>query len=243
MRKKRGHVSIRGTLMLCALMLLAGGTYTESLAWFVDSLSQVKNTFTVGNIEGYMEADNTPAMMSLRDGEDALKNRLPALVPGHTLTLPNTTVVSISEDSETCYLFARIDKEVGNLEEYITLKLAEGWTEGSEENGVPAGVYFRVVEKDAEEKTFFILENDEIEVSADITAEMLDEAAESETTPTLSFSAYAVQYYSTNSQHFTPAEAWSILNVETDAPDEEDETAAEVPEETPTAPEETPETP
>jgi len=245
MRNKRGRVSIKVTLMLGALMLLIGGNITGSLAWFVDSTSQVKNTFTVGNININTAAEQAaPAAMLLADDGDLTANSatpaVPLLIPGHTLELIDTTV-TISKGSESCYLFAEIvedfgalpktvtDEETGetrNVEfkEYIAYEVEDGWTagDGIDEadggSGVPEGVYYRIVMKDdVSDQAFKIVRDNKVTISKDITSEMLEVIQEKQNYPALLFSSGAVQYYSTDSQNFTPGQAWSVLKAQSDA--------------------------
>ena len=240
MRKERRRVSMRVTIMLCAIMLMAGGTINGSLAWFVDSTSEVKNTFTVGSIGVTLNAlSDTSTVTILNDAGSNGGSSAPTIIPGYSYKIKDTTV-TITKGSEKCYLFAEIDESIGGLpaeitengatrdaifKDYISYELANGWIAGNgkrEEdggNGVPVGIYYRIVDKDEEQsQSFEIIKDNEVVFSNSITSEMLA-AVGNDTTkfPTLSFSAYAVQYNSTNSQSFTPGEAWAILKEQADA--------------------------
>ncbi len=235
MMKKRRHIKGRAFVMALSVMIIAGSAFNTSLAWFTDSTSMVKNVFTVGDIDLQFlaETGSQTADMSLDEfSENNIEN--PTIVPGKPIPLEDTTLV-VSAESETCYLFAKIDTSIGGLpstaqvegeeremtfEDYFHYTVADGWIAGDgisvEEggNGLPTNVYYRIVEQDSAEKSFKIIGNDEIVPSSEITKDMLTSILIKEDPdlyPALSLSAYAVQYIGGYSTPFTPAEAWAIM--------------------------------
>ena len=80
--------------------------------------------------------------------------------------------------------------------------IADGWTKlDGEEN-----VYYRQVAADEENQEFFVLKNNEVTVSTDLTKADLEAMAEN--APKLSFTAYAVQQ-----ENLATAEAaWAAVN-------------------------------
>lgn len=217
MRKKRRSVSTRVLVMLGAVLVIVGGAIGGSVAWLTDTTDAVTNTFTVGNIDAYTTAS---AAYSLRRSTGELR-----MVPGHTLTI-NAPAITIGAGSEDCYLFVRIDENLGTwtkegrtFQDCLSYATVAGWTklESTPEVTVPDHVYWRVVERDAEnDQTFQVIAGEsgpEVTVSLDITKEMMSELNEpGATLPTLTFSAYAVQLYSSNDKTFSPADAWAIVS-------------------------------
>ncbi len=236
MTQKRRRISSKVLLAAISLTLILGSAFTGSLAWFVDSAGMVKNVFTIGDIKAqFVSESGTQTAGASLDDSSPNNTGLPMIVPGSPIPLGDTTLV-VSPESETCYLFAQIEGDIGALpsavqvegkakamtfEDYFRYTVADGWIRGDgisvEEggSGLPDSVYYRVVEKEADEKSFKIIDNDELVPSNEITKEMLNSILESNDPtqyPTLALSAYAVQYIGGYSIPFTPAEAWAILS-------------------------------
>ena len=109
-------------------------------------------------------------------------------------------------DSETCYLFVKVE-ESPDFDTYMTYDMAAGWRplDGTD------GVYYRVVETDSQkDQVFSVLENDKVTVSEEVTEEKMAQAGK----PTLTFTAYAVQYYRGENADgeipFAPEDAWAL---------------------------------
>ena len=86
----------------------------------------------------------------------------------------------------------------------MTCTIATGWTALDGVNGV----YYRVVDTSTADQPFYVLAGNQVTVSGDVTKTMLNDLTEA-TQPTLTFTAYACQYNSTNGTSFTAAEAWA----------------------------------
>lgn len=152
--------------LVLALTLLVAGVVGGTLAWLTDRTAEVKNTFTVGDIN----IDLTET------------NRDYKMVPGNKLDKDPTVIVKA--ESEACWLFVKVT-ESENLDTFITYAIAEGWTE------LQDGVYYREVPASAADQPFSVLKGDAVTVNNDVTKEML--TAKDFANPTLTFKAYAVQ--------------------------------------------------
>ena len=191
--RKRG-VSTRVVMLMLALTLALGATIGGTLAWLTDKSGEVTNTFTVSNID-----------ISLTETKKDFK-----MVPG--CTVEKDPVVTVKQGSEACWLFVRVE-ESKNLSDYVTYKIAEGWTEYQ-----PAGVistvkyYYREVASltdAAQDSSFEVLKDNKVQVREDVTKEMMDGLTD-DVLPTLTFTAAAIQ----KAQIATVDDAWAKLPVE-----------------------------
>lgn len=176
-------------LMACVLMLgcVMGGT----LAWLTDKTDEVVNTFTVGDID--ITLTETPNTDSNNDNQNDCWSAI--LIPGNTYK--KDPVVSVTEDSEDCYLFVKFE-EINDPSTYLTYTST---LTGSSWALVPGetNVWYRVVFKTDETKTWHLLEGDTVTVkdtvvkagtAAETTADDVDMP---ENGPQLKYTAYAVQ--------------------------------------------------
>lgn len=152
--------------LVLALTLLVAGIVGGTLAWLTDRTAEVKNTFTVGNIN-----------IGLTETTADYK-----MVPGNTIAKDPT--VTVKANSEACWLFVKVTEST-DLKDFITYTIAEGWTE------LEAGVYYREVPASAADQTFSVLADDAVTVKSDVTRTMLETAKTD--APTLTFQAYAIQ--------------------------------------------------
>ena len=152
--------------LVLALTLLVAGVVGGTLAWLTDQTAEVKNTFTVGDIN----IDLTET------------NRDYKMVPGNTIAKDPT--VTVKANSEACWLFVKVT-ESENLDTFITYAIAEGWTK------LQDSVYYREVPASAADQTFSVLAGNTVTVKSDVTKTMLKTAKTD--APTLTFKAYAVQ--------------------------------------------------
>lgn len=152
--------------LVLALTLLVAGVVGGTLAWLTDRTAEVKNTFTVGDINIDLTETTTDYKM----------------VPGNTISKDPT--VTVKANSEACWLFVKVTKSA-NLNNFITYAIADGWTE------LQDGVYYREVPASNADQTFSVLKGDAVTVKDTVTKEML--TADGFTNPTLTFKAYAVQ--------------------------------------------------
>lgn len=169
--------------LVLALTLLVAGIVGGTLAWLTDQTAEVKNTFTVGDIN-----------IGLTETTADYK-----MVPGNTIAKDPT--VTVKANSEACWLFVKVTEST-DLKDFITYAIAEGWT------ALPGvdGVYYREVPASAADQTFSVLKGDAVTVNSDVTKEML--TAKDFANPTLTFKAYAVQKDNVASA----SDAWAKVN-------------------------------
>lgn len=169
--------------LVLALTLLVAGVVGGTLAWLTDQTAEVKNTFTVGDIN-----------IGLTETTADYK-----MVPGNTIAKDPT--VTVKANSEACWLFVKVTEST-DLKDFITYAIAEGWT------ALPGvdGVYYREVPASAADQTFSVLAGNTVTVNTTVTKTMLETAKTD--APTLTFQAYAIQ-----EDHFTTADAaWAEVS-------------------------------
>lgn len=122
-------------LALCAV-LLVGATIAGTVAYLTSTTTEVKNTFTAGNVT--ITLDEAPVDLY---GKVVTGNRRTAneykLIPGHTYT--KDPVVHIKGGSEACYLFVKVTNELAGAEGNKKIHdqiLANGWVVVDEANGI-----------------------------------------------------------------------------------------------------------
>lgn len=167
--KKKIWISVAAiALILCCTI---GGT----LAWLKTSTPEVKNIFTVGDIN-----------IELKETENLdLK-----MVPGNKIF--KDPFVTVKTDSEACWLFVKVG-ESANLKDFIeyNVNTADGeWKLVPDETHV----YYREVDAATAKAgaTYSILTDNKVTVKTDVTKTKLN-GLEKATYPTLTFVAYAVQ--------------------------------------------------
>ena len=166
------------TMVLAFALVFAlgvGGT----LAWLTATTPEVKNTFTVGDINITL-TETTGAEYDFVPGDEVAKN----------------PVVTVKADSEKCYLFIKVVAE-NNIQvegEYaLNWAIAQGWTPYKNEQDAPAnGTYYfyQVVDATTADTPFAVLANDKVTVSDKLTKDSVLETAKF----ALTFDAAAVQF-------------------------------------------------
>lgn len=186
----------RALLALCLVAVVMVGSIAGTIAWLTDVTPEVKNTFTVGDINIELE-------------ETTGKNY--HIVPG--VDFAKDPTVTVKANSEDCWLFVKI-----TAQNWPQLKDSEGFNkvlygvtdlqplEGYE------GVYFAKVESSAQDQEIHVLEgsaefpNGVIRVSGELTKEEAEELKKNEIS--LTFKAYAIQ----TAKFDDPVDAWKELN-------------------------------
>lgn len=206
--KKKSMIAV--VAVVFALCFAIGGT----LAWLIDTTSEVKNTFTVGDInielwEHDYESDTLGS--DTVTGNDNYK-----MIPGDTL--PKDPYVIVKANSEACWLFVKVEKS-NNFDDFMTCDIAEGWTQltvDAEGNAITDLVYYREVDAtgDNDSNPLSILKNNEVTVNGEVTKDKLSAlTSEGVELPTLTFTAYAVQsdnVVDKNNNGTAADEAWVI---------------------------------
>ena len=158
-------------IVICALSIAViiccavGGTF----AWLTTQTGEVRNTFTIGNID-----------ITLAETTSDFK-----MIPGETIA--KDPVVTVKANSEACWLFVKVT-ESDNLDDFITYTVDSGWTALT---GV-SGVYYREVAATTADTSFDVLTGNAVTVKDTVTKTMMD-ALTDNTLPTLTFKAYAIQ--------------------------------------------------
>ncbi len=181
MNKKRISLVLALVLLLTAVV---GGT----LAWLTDKTDEVKNTFTTSDVDIDLTETTTDYQM----------------IPGYTIA--KDPLVTVKAVSEKCYVFVKVEKSA-NFDSFMTYAIDEGWTAGDGTN-IPANVYYRVVENTEADQKFAVLKDNKVTVKTSVTKEMMN-GLTAANYPTMTFTAYATQYMSSNNTEFTAAQAWA----------------------------------
>lgn len=200
MKKKAIVAVVALVLVLCCAM---GGT----LAWLVDSTTEIKNTFTYGDInislwEHELNEDGLTLSTDVFTGEEQTGFKM---IPGNKIEKDPT--VTVKADSEASWVFVKI-VESNNFDDFMTYGVASGWTQltvDAEGNAVTDLIYYREVAATTADTDFAVLANDSVSVKETVTKDMLKDGVF--VAPTLSFTAYAVQR---DANITTAAQAWNI---------------------------------
>lgn len=209
----------KSLLLVLALVLVVSTVVGTTLAWLQDTTGEVKNTFTTSGID--ISLTETP---NAKSDPNKTENDIwkAAMIPGYKYAKdPKVTVEDAT--TEEIYLFVKF--EVTNPNQYVTytstLTAANGWTQGTGTgtggNGVPTNVWYRTVKPTDATKEWYLLQgegtdnlkNGYVAISGNLTKDNMPAAS---ATPELVYTAYACQYMKNNTENFTPAEAWEILN-------------------------------
>lgn len=154
-----------------------------SLAWLTASSAPSVSAFSVGKID-----------VTLADDAD---NAAAVLIPG--TTIPRDPRVTVRGGSVDCWLFVRVDAANG-AGDCLNWTPADGW---SRLESAAKTVYYREVEASSDDQKFQVVKDGMLTVKSELTRTELA----SMNTPTLSFTAYAVQ----RAGFDDPAAAWAQI--------------------------------
>ena len=148
------------------------------MAWLMDNTETVTNTFTVGDIN-----------IKLTETENTYK-----IVPG--VDIAKDPKVTVEAKSEACWLFVKVVEtdwppytENDDATRKVSYAIADGWTPLAGETGV----YYREVPADETDQYFYVLADNKVTVSENLTKAEINAITAIATPPTLRFTAYAVQ--------------------------------------------------
>lgn len=189
-KKEEPSVKKKVLALVLAMVLVVVGVAAGTLAWLTAKSDTVTNTFTTSDIK--VELTETNETYKMIPGYDIHKD-------------PKAKVVSGSEE---CFLFVKLEKSA-NFDDFMTYKMADGWTELTGENGV----YYRKVQTADIDKPFGVLKDDKVTVKGIVTKDMMN-AIDNGTAanPTLTITAYASQLHKNATTEFSAAEAWENVN-------------------------------
>ena len=187
-----------------AVLTVAGTT----LAYLTSKTNEVKNTFTVGkvNIElwehQYVPETNTLNDTKL-DGSEGKTGNDYKIIPG--VDLPKDPTVVVKAGSEDCWLFVKVDAQNWPANQKISYTFnTAGWTKLTGVEGVD-NVYYREMADITADQTIELLTGNKVTVSGDLTMDEINAFTEAQKTPTLAFTAYAIQ----KAGFTTAAAAWA----------------------------------
>lgn len=170
-RRRRRTISSKAFVLLLALVLVFGVAAGGTVAWLTAKTQTVTNTFTYGDIK--IELTETKP-----------ENKQAKIIPG--VDIEKDPKVTVKANSEACYLFVKVAAAGDFVTGKVTYGIADGWTalEGQ------TGVYYREVAATTADTDYYVLKDNKVTVSEDLTKEDIKNIT---TLPTLTFTAYAVQ--------------------------------------------------
>lgn len=181
---KKKSIALVVALALVVVCIIGG-----TLAWLTAKTDPVMNTFTTSDIS--IELAESP-------------NLDLQMIPGWTITKdPKVTVKAGSED---CYLFVKLEKSE-NFDTFMTYMMADDWNQG-DGTSIPLNVWYRTVYASTENQEFAIIAGNTVTVNSTVTKADMNGLKSANDYPTLTVTAYASQYNSSNNSTFTPAQAW-----------------------------------
>ena len=195
--------------LLLACVMALGVAIGGTMAWLTDSAGEVKNTFTVGDINIELkEHEYDPATESLENTLTETGNNDYLFVPGDTL--PKDPFVTVKANSEECYLFVKVQEKnnvipgsnpVNKIIDWTVvpteLDAAQAdvtWTKYGDDvvtdNNITQYWYCKVSKADADQ-SWYILNENQITVDTAVTKDSV--TAINSAKPELVFAAAAVQ--------------------------------------------------
>lgn len=183
---KKFRISKILMLSMALVFLLSAGMF-GTMAWLADESDPVVNTFTYGDIDITLTETDT------HDGDNDETTNSYKMMPGQTIE--KDPVVTVGAGSEDMWLFVELE-ESANFADFMEYTVAEGWTALT---GVADVYYCTVTAADvaSADKAIPVLKDDTVTVKGTVTLDMLralDADPTAPTYPTLTVTAYAVQY-------------------------------------------------
>lgn len=170
----RHSVSGKAFAAVLALALVLGCALGGTVAWLTAQTGPVVNTFTYGDID--IELTETKP-----------ENQQAKIIPG--VDIEKDPKVTVKANSEACYLFVKVEQTGNFVDGKVSYSIADGWTALEGENGV----YYREVAATTADMDFYVLKNNKITVSDELTKGDIQNLSGANKTPKLTFTAYAVQ--------------------------------------------------
>lgn len=170
-----------------AIVLVVALSVAGTYAYLTSKTATITNTFTVGNVKIDL-TETTGTEYQLIPGRVHEKN----------------PIVTVKGGSEKCYLFVKFE-ENGNAADYLdytSLLAAPDWTQGDGAK-IPSNVWYRVVDKSADNTAFHLLDGDTVTIRNNVTNENMTEAAKAQ----LVYTAYACQF-----EGMTAEQAWAEVS-------------------------------
>lgn len=189
--KNRRNVSNKTVAILLALVLAIGCAVGGTLAWLISQTESVVNTFTYGDIDiDLTETTGTEYK----------------IIPG--VNISKDPKVTVTAGSEACWLFVKVEEQGTFVANKVTYGIADDWRKG-DGTKIPKNVYYREVGAVTDDTPFNVLKGNQVTVSEDLTKTEVGQLKEK--SPTLTFTAYAVQKDGID----TAAAAWAKIPADT----------------------------
>ena len=198
-----------------ALALGIGGT----LAWLTAESGTVTNTFTIGDINIYLDE----AKVGSTTGERVRASQsFEGFVPGATISKDPT--VTVEANSEACWLFVEITEST-NLDKFISYSVdTTKWTAVGD--SAPNVYYIEVnTTTAAAGKSYTVLTDNQVTVNSSVTKSDVNDLGELKNDgtydytnaawPSLTFKAYAIQSENLkigDADVNTAAQAWTLIS-------------------------------
>ena len=181
MQKKKG-IALVLSFALVACLAVAG-----TLAWLTAQTQEVKNTFTVGNVQIALD-ESVVDQYGVAQGGRTKTGSEYKLIPGHEYT--KDPVVTVKAKSEECYVFVKVVNQLDDIEDPARDNIAaqmenNGWKPLTGEENVY--YYDQKVATGNADTPITVFEMLYIDENADYTK------LEANTTDTITIMAYAVQ--------------------------------------------------
>ena len=197
--KHDGHFNLKPVALILVLVLTLGGVIGGTVAWLTSTPAPVVNTFTYGDIN--IELDETDTQL---DGDSNPNTNEYKMIPGAKIT--KDPVITVKAESEEMWLFVKLEKS-SNFDTFMEYTVDGGWAALTDVDGV----YYRHItakEVETNDMEIHVIANDTVTVKESVTKEMLnalDAPGTTATYPTLTVTAYAVQY----AGNATADDAWA----------------------------------
>ncbi|MBR2912573.1 MAG: hypothetical protein IKC40_01460 [Oscillospiraceae bacterium] len=199
MHKEEKRYGKKALILVSALTMAMTATVGGTVAWLVAKTDKVTNTFTYGDINIELEETDTSKTPNDEadqgDTDNDPNTNTYEMVPGTKIKKDPT--ITVEGDSEACWLFVELE-ESANFADFMTYEMTAGWTE------LEDGVWYRTTTYKETDQEFGVLKNNEVTVKDTITKADLNALTDT-TYPTLTVTAYAVQYEG----FATAADAWA----------------------------------
>lgn len=196
--KHAGRFNMKPVALILALVLTIGGVIGGTVAWLIATPDPVVNTFTYGDIN--IDLDETDTQL---DGDSNPNTNEYEMMPGQSIT--KDPEITIKSGSEEMWLFVKLEKS-SNFDTFMEYTVADGWTALS---GVDGVYYQHITAEDVAtaDKKIAVIKDDTVTVKETVTKEQLNalDSGSSANYPTLTVTAYAVQY----AGNATAADAWA----------------------------------
>lgn len=205
--KHAGRFHLKPVALILALVLLVGGVIGGTIAWLIATPDPVVNTFTYGDIN--IDLDETDTQL---DGDSNPNTNEYEMMPGQSIT--KDPEITVKSGSEEMWLFVKLEKS-SNFDTFMEYTVADGWTALS---GVDGVYYQHITAEDVAtaDKEIAVIKDDTVTVKESVTKEQLNalDSGSSTDYPTLTVTAYAVQY----AGNATAADAWAKVTADTSNP-------------------------